>query len=183
VKSVTLAKRYARALADCVGVADPARLDKVAADLAQAAGALARDPRFLRFFADPARLDRDKEAAIDALARRAKIVEPTGNFLRLLIRNRRLSSLPAILEAFEAIRDTRLGIVPVEATTAVPLKAEELKRLREAFEKMTGRKVRMALSVDPTVLGGARARIGSKIYDGTLKRQLSILRERLAEAR
>jgi F-type H+-transporting ATPase subunit delta len=183
VKSVAVAKRYARALAACVAETDPAGLDKVAADLALAAGALARDPRFLRFFADPARLDRDKESAIDALVRQAKIGEPTGNFLRLLVRNRRLSSLPAIHEAFEVIRDQRLGVVPVEATTAVPLKAEEVKRFREALEKMTRRKVRLALQVDPGVLGGVRARIGSKIYDGTLKRQLAILRERLAEAR
>lgn len=183
MKPVAVAKRYARALADCAGREDPARLEKVAAELARAAETLGRDPRLGRFFDEPARPDRDKEAAIDTLARQAKIGEPAGKFLRLLVRNRRLSSLPQIVRAFEAIRDERLGIIPVEATTAIPLSAAELKRFRESFEAMTGRKVRLALSVDPTVLGGARARIGSKVYDGTLKRQLAMLRDRLAEAR
>jgi F-type H+-transporting ATPase subunit delta len=65
----------------------------------------------------------------------------------------------------------------------VPLSSAEVKRLRESLEKMTGRKVEVRLNVDPAVLGGARTRIGSKVYDGTLSRQLALLRERLAQAR
>ena len=70
-----------------------------------------------------------------------------------------------------------------ETTTAVPLSTAELKRLREALQKMTGRTVRITHRVDPTVLGGARTRIGSRVYDGTLKHQLVALRERLVGTR
>lgn len=183
MRSAVVARRYARALADEAGKKDPARLEKVASEVALAARTIRGDAKVRRFFEDPAVPLRRKDAAIEALATAAKSAEMTRNFLRLLVRNRRIGALPEIAAAFEKIKDDRLGIVAVEATTAVELSAAEVKKFRQSLETMTGKKVRLTLSVDPSVLGGARARIGSKVYDGTLRRRLAALRERLAAAR
>ncbi|HEU4402537.1 MAG TPA: ATP synthase F1 subunit delta [Candidatus Polarisedimenticolia bacterium] len=180
MQRLAVARRYARALADVAGGRDPGRLDKVAVDLSLAAEVLGHDPRLTRFFSDPSVPRQEKDATIDTLVRKAKIGEITRGFLGVLIENRRLTSLAAIARAFEAVRDERLGIVAVEAATAVPLSAADLKRLRASLQTMTGRDVRLRHSVEPDLLGGARTRIGSKVYDGTLRRQLEILRARLA---
>jgi F-type H+-transporting ATPase subunit delta len=58
-----------------------------------------------------------------------------------------------------------------------------VKQLQQALEKMTGRQVELTVAIDPEVLGGARTRVGSQVYDGTLKSQLAALRRRLAQAR
>ena len=183
MQPIAVAKRYARALADSAGGNDPGRLDAVASELSLAAKVLGADAKFAHFFADPSIAQEDKRVAIEALARRAKLSEVVRSFLLVLVANRRLGALAAIRDCLEAITDERLGIVKAEMTTAVPLSAAELKRLRESLEKMTGRTVRITHRVDPTVLGGARTRIGSRVYDGTLKHQLVALRDRLVGTR
>jgi F-type H+-transporting ATPase subunit delta len=198
VTSSALAKRYARSLADVAGgEAAPARgsarataakkapaaLETIASELMFSAEVVGGDPRLLRFFDDPSVGRAHKDQTIVSLGKEAKLSDLTRRFLGVLVENRRMAALPAIARAFEGIKDERLGIVAAEATTAVVLSAAEQKRLRESLEKMTGCTVRLALKVDPRVMGGARTRIGSKVYDGTLKRQLGMLRERLAGTR
>ena len=177
------ARRYARALAEVAGEKDPSELETVAGELSLVAEVLGRAPQALRFFEDPAVSHEDKEKAIGTLGKRAGTGDLTRRLLRLLIERRRLAALPWIARSFAAIKDQRLGIVPAEATTAVPLSGPEAKRLRESLERMTGRRVRLSLAVDAALLGGARTRIGPRMYDGTLKRKLEILRGRLAMAR
>ena len=180
---LAVGRRYARVLADVASGKDPASLEAVSAGLDLAAKVLAGDPALLRFFDDPSVRLEDKQAAIATLARKGKLDDLVKRFLDVLIVNRRLAVLPAIARAFRPIKDQRLGIVAVDATLAVPLAAAQQKKVREALEKMTGRAVRLTLNVDPAVLGGARTRIGSRVYDGTVRRRLQILRSRLAEAR
>jgi F-type H+-transporting ATPase subunit delta len=195
VISSALAKRYARSLSGVAGGAAapargsaragaakkaPAALETIASELMLAAEVVGGDPRLMRFFDDPSVARSFKDKAIGSLGTEAKLSELTRRFLGVLVENRRVAALPAIARAFEAIKDERLGIVAAEATTAVALSAAEQKRLRESLETMTGRTVRLALRVDPGVIGGARTRIGSKVYDGTVKRRLLALRDRLA---
>ena len=192
MQPVAVAKRYARALADYAeskpetsgrgAQKDASRLEGLAAELTQLSRAVAKDQTFLRFFADPSISHADKRAAIEGIARKGKLSEGMRNFLLLLVANRRIAALGAIARAFEQEKDERLGIVSAETTSAVPLSAAELKRLKEALERMTGRTVKIEQRVDPALLGGARTRIGSKVYDGTLKRNLEALRERLVGA-
>jgi F-type H+-transporting ATPase subunit delta len=189
VQPVAVAKRYALALADYVeakpgesGKKDPARLEAAASELALVVRVLGADPKFGRFFADPSIAQKDKQTAIEALARKAGLGEAVRKFLMVLVVNRRLGALGSISRTFEEIKDERQGVVQAETQTAVPLSATEVKRLRQALETMTGRTVRIRHHVDPTLLGGARTRIGSRVYDGTLRRQLEALRQRLAGA-
>jgi F-type H+-transporting ATPase subunit delta len=192
VQPVAVAKRYARALADYVesgpkegGRAagkDPARLEPVAAELDLVCRILQQDPRFERFFANPSIDQKAKKTALEAVAKKAKLSDAVRAFLGVLVTNRRLGAIRAVRDAFDAEKDERMGILPAETTTAVPLSAAELKRLREALEKMTGSKVRVTQQVDPGLLGGARTRIGSRVYDGTLRQKLDALRDRLVGA-
>jgi len=192
VQPVAVARRYARSLADHVETKpakpaetakrDPSRLETAASELALVVRVLGADPRIGRFFADPSIPQKNKLAAIEAMSRKARLSEATRSFLRVLAINRRLGALVSIRRAFEEIKDERLGVVQAETTTAVPLSAAELTRLRDALETLTGRTVRIRHQVDPALLGGARTRIGSRVYDGTLRHQLEALRQRLVGA-
>ena len=198
MQPVAVAKRYARALADHVeqdgkrgapgrparaGQKTAADLEAVAFELDLVARVLGADAKFQKFFADPSIGQEPKQAAIDAVAKKGKLGDAARRLLGVLVTNRRLGTIGAIRDAFTAIKDERVGIVSAETTTAVPLSSAEAKRLQAALESMTGRSVRVTHRVDPTVLGGARTRIGSKVYDGTLRHKLETLRGRLVGAR
>ena len=183
MKPLAVARRYARALADVAGQDDPKILDKTTREISLAARAIAGDPAILRFFDDPSVRKEDKDAAIKTVGRQGKLSQLSLRFLAVLVENRRMSALRTIDEVLQEIRDERLGLVQAEATMAVsPTKAEQQK-MKQALEKMTGRTVHLSVKIDPDVLGGARTRIGSRVYDGTLRNQLAILRKRLAMAR
>lgn len=183
MKPLAVARRYARALADVAGSQGTKALDRTAREISLANAVLGADAQILRFFDDPS-IPRDKkDASIQTLARQAKLSELSARFLGVLIDNRRIGALSAIDEALRALRDERLGIVRAETTLAVEPSEAEVKKLQQALEKMTGRRVQLTVTLDPEVLGGARTRVGSQVYDGTLRSQLAALRRRLAQAR
>lgn len=183
MKPLAVARRYARALADVAGEQDPKTLDRTSREISLAAAVLTDDAQILRFFDDPSILRENKDASIQTLVRQAKLSELSARFLGVLIDNRRISALSAIAEALRALKDERLGIVQAETTMAVQPSENEVRQLQQALEKMTGRQVELTVAIDPEVLGGARTRVGSQVYDGTLKSQLAALRRRLAQAR
>jgi F-type H+-transporting ATPase subunit delta len=179
---VAVAGRYARALADLAG-RDPRHLEALAVEVDLLARVFGAEGRLPGFLASPKVKREEKDALLATLAEKAKLSELTRRFLGVIVENGRLAALPDIAAAFGEIRDAALGIVPAETTVAVRLTEEEETALRSALEKLTGRKIRLSVSVDPEVLGGARTRIGSRVYDGTLRSRLETLRRRLAEAR
>ncbi|HSL84312.1 MAG TPA: ATP synthase F1 subunit delta, partial [Thermoanaerobaculia bacterium] len=85
-------------------------------------------------------------------------------------------------ESLEAEIDRRLGVATAQVTTAHPLDEEETERLRKALSGKLDRRVDLELAVDPDLIAGFRARVGSTLYDASLKGQLDRLAERLAEA-
>jgi F-type H+-transporting ATPase subunit delta len=88
--------------------------------------------------------------------------------------------LSEIQEAFQLHVDERLGVVRAEVSSARPLTSAQRDALGERLVRLTGKQVRMQHSVDESLLGGVRARIGSTIYDGSVRGQLQALRRRLA---
>jgi len=93
--------------------------------------------------------------------------------------NGRVAQLPAIAIAFHEQRERVQGIIPATLRTATPIGPDLLERVRAALERLTGQKIRLDCSVDPSLLGGAVARIGSTVYDGTLQTQLANLHRRM----
>jgi F-type H+-transporting ATPase subunit delta len=103
------------------------------------------------------------------------------SFLLTVADHGRLEALPTMAAVFHEQREAAEGIVPAVVTTAVPLGPELEARTRAALERLTGKRVSLKTAVEPALLGGAVTRIGSMVFDGTLRTQLAKLRRRMGE--
>jgi F-type H+-transporting ATPase subunit delta len=140
------------------------------------------DMRELRdFLFDPAVTNAAKTSALSAIAAGADAGKGVTNLLATIVVHGRLRSLPSIAEVFHQEREKAQGIVTATLTAARSLPADLQARAAAALEKLSGRKVNLKVEVDPRLLGGASARIGSMVYDGSIRTQLDRLRTRLAE--
>jgi F-type H+-transporting ATPase subunit delta len=102
------------------------------------------------------------------------------NLIFVVIDHRRVGLLTEIREAFEILMDERLGFVRADVISAAPLEQEQSALLQSELSRLEGKQVRLRLSVDPALLGGAAARIGSTVYDGSIRGQLQEMRRKLA---
>ena len=180
MKPVAAAGRYARALAEIAGENDAQALEALASEIDVAAATIGDDASLLRFFDSPTGSDAHRKAALETLAKKAGLSDLARRFLLVLVEHRRVGALKAIAFALHDIRDRAAGIVPAEVTFAKEPGPAEAKAMQAALEKMTGSKVRLSVKVDPDLLGGATARVGSRIYDGSLRTRLQALHRRLA---
>ena len=98
----------------------------------------------------------------------------------MLIDHRRIGQISAIREAFEAAIDQRTGFVKADVTSAQALTGPQRGALEAELIKLTGKRVRMQFATDETLIGGVLARIGSTVYDGSVRGQLDALKRRLA---
>ena len=103
-----------------------------------------------------------------------------ANVLGLLLRRRRLDKLPDIAREFRRLYNRKAGIVEARATSAIALDSDEVAALTTRLEKMSGAKIELATTVDPSILGGILVRIGDTLYDGSVRGRLERLRTRLA---
>ncbi len=173
----SVAKRYAKALADVAAASDD--LEAIHQEL-HAVAQLLRDHRELRqFLANPGVPRRDKVRAFEAVVSRLTLRPLTTTFLRILLQAGRLLALESVLRAYEALVDERLGRVKAMVTAASPLATVERERLREQLQQVAGKSVYLEVHQDPSILGGLIAQIGSQVYDGSLRTQLAKLREQL----
>lgn len=172
-----LAGRYAAALADVAlarGTAEAARRELAAFV------ALYRESADLRnFLATPAIARANKQAVIEKLAARIGASVIVRNFLFVLADHRRSQELPEILQAYEAELRARQGVAEAQVTSVVELSDAEKDELTRVLAHLTGKKIEARYHVDPALLGGATVRIGTTIYDGSVRGQLDRMRERL----
>lgn len=173
-----MAKRYAKALLEAA--AEAGVLEQVAADL-EALGPHFAGKEVAGFFANPAVPRARKEAALAAAAERASASPLSVSLLRLLVARERVGLLPDVARLFRDLADERTGRVRAEVTAAVPLPAASLEALAAQLSAATGRQVHLTPRVDPTVLGGLVARVGSTLYDASLRTQLRRMREVLSK--
>jgi len=82
---------------------------------------------------------------------------------------------------FHELREEAAGIVPAEITTAWPITDDLKERTMKALQQITGRKIRLSTNLDPEILGGAVTKVGSTVYDGSLKTQLDQLRRKMTQ--
>ncbi len=123
----------------------------------------------------------EQERAISAIADKAKITDLSGNFLRLVARNRRLFALPGMIAAFRKIAAEHRGEVCAEVTSAHALTAAQQTALKTALKSVTGKDVAITISVDPSLLGGLIVNMGSRQIDTSLKTKLNALKITLKE--
>jgi F-type H+-transporting ATPase subunit delta len=179
MKDRLLAKRYAKGLLAAIG--DPETAERADAFLQAIASAMARSPELRDALLNPAIPRTDRRAVLEALGRERQVPRVVASFLAVVADHRRAGVLPAIAEAFHEAKDEALGVVPATLTTAAPLPEDLRERARKVLEKLTSRKVRLTCEVKPSLLGGAVARVGSVVYDGSLRTQLAALRRRMSE--
>ena len=120
-----------------------------------------------------------KRAVLDAIAKRAGISQMVRNFVAVLIDKGRVNFLDEIVAEFAHELNQRLGFAEAEITTTRELTASERSALEADLAKVTGKKIRARYDQDQSILGGAVARVGSTVYDGSVKGQLEKLREQL----
>jgi len=130
-------------------------------------------------FRNPAIAHMNKEKVLESLLERTKPSKTTSNFLRILLRNGRLSELTHINDRFVAVLEERSGSVMANVSSARELSDSQRNELKVNLEKITGKQIKLEFNVDPNLIGGVVTRIGSTIYDSSVKTQLENLKEEL----
>ncbi len=176
-----VASRYARALADVVfGL----KLDgqQAAAQVRSVVQLLDSSLDLRRVWENPAIPAEQKHKLLDSIAQRAGWSKPIRNFVAVVIDHRRLRLLPDITRQFERELNSRLGFTDAEVTSARELLPAEKRGVEAEIEQMTGKKVRAQYAVDRKLLGGAIIKLGSTIYDGSIRGQLHKIKEQLSSS-
>jgi F-type H+-transporting ATPase subunit delta len=174
----TIARRYATALADVAIERHEER--EVQKELDQWASMIEGHPQLKEVFANPTIVHDHKRKVLEDLIARTRVRETTASFLRVLLRNQRLSQLGEIAARYGLVLDERGGVVAAHVTTARPIPEELRNTLHETLVTATGRKVRLSFSTDETIIGGLVARIGSTIFDGSVQSHLDRLATEMA---
>jgi len=170
---------YARALADVV-FNTHLDADRSIAELRSIAGLLAESSELRRVWENPAIPAEQKRRVLDAIAQREGISRPVRNLVAVLIDHRRVHFLEPIIAQLEKELDSRLGFAEAQITSARELADAEKRTLEGQIEKVTGKKVRARYEQDASLLGGALVRVGSTIYDGSVKGQLERIRDAIS---
>jgi len=172
-----VARRYAEAMLELAQ--ERKQVDRVAEDFGLLRQIIAGSRDLASFLRSPVLSKEKKRSVLEALFS-SRLSALTMDFLRLLTDKNREEVLGQIAEEFLRLRDERLGIVNVEVRAAVEVTKEQQLALERKFEGVTGKKVRLAVSADKQLLGGLVARVGDTVFDGSVRHQLDLLRERFA---
>lgn len=175
-----IAKRYAKALVELSE--EKKSVEKTKADLAAFVGAVDSQPAMQKLFASPVFTPGNKIAVIRELSGKLNLQAATQRFVEHLAETGRIRYLNDVYEAFLALLSERQNRATVQLTTAAAINAGELADIKKKLETLTGKQVDIDSKVDAAMIGGAKARIGSVIYDGTIKNQLAKMRDKLAES-
>src|ERR1035437_5508816 len=178
-----VATRYAKALADVTTAAGGLRPEDALSQLRAFESALAASRELENALTTPAVPGSRKRAVVGRIADLLQLSPIARNFLFVLIDHRRIALLGAILTSFDLIVDERLGFARAEVTSPRELTETQRGELNAQLERITGRRVRMRYAVAPALMGGVVARIGSTVYDGSVRGQLQTLGRRLGTER
>lgn len=121
-----------------------------------------------------------KRAVVGRIADQLGLSRVIRNFLFVLIDHRRIAEVPQIVPALELVLDQRLGFARAEVASAGELSEAQRSTLNGRLERLTGKRIRMRFTVDQSLIGGVVARLGSTVYDGSLRSRLHGLERRLA---
>jgi len=103
------------------------------------------------------------------------------NFINILAERNRLPALDEIIQEYQRLLDEKMGIVRARVTSAGSLDLAQQRKLADKLEQVTGKQVRMEVNVDPSLIGGVIAEVGSTVYDGSVRQQLQAFKSRLVE--
>jgi len=176
----SIARRYARALLELA--VDANAEDAFAEQLRALAQVVGQSPDLRTLLADPAFSREQRQQALDAIAGSLNLAPPVANLARLLIDRERATDLGQIAQIYGELDDERSGRARAQVRAATPLSPEQLREIEGALSKAMRKAVTVEARVDPQLLGGAVAQVGSFLFDGSIKGQLRELRRELKRA-
>jgi F-type H+-transporting ATPase subunit delta len=174
----TVARRYASALADVVLERGEAR--EVQEELLAWEQMIQSSPNLQEVLRNPTIALDQKRAVLNKLIALTKPRPTTVNFLKVLLQNQRLTELGDINRKFAEILDERAGMVAATVTTARTVPENAQQRLHTKLLALTGKKVRINFATDPELIGGLVTRIGSTVYDGSVRNHLHLIKDKMA---
>ena len=185
-----VAKRYAQALMNlAVGegsakddAAKDATVEAVSAALDDFADTLAENPTLVAFLAEPKVPQAGKEGAVADVLEKMAAPPLVVTFLRFLTHKRRISLAGDIRDVFHELSDARLGRATAEVTVAAELTAQQAEDLKARLESISGKQIHLKFTTDPSILGGIVARIGSTVWDGSIRNQLNRVHQQLTQS-
>ena len=178
--SVTLARRYARALLTLAE--KKATLPAAQTELREIATMVRGDRRVRRFFETPG-IARTEKVAFLEKSWKPRLSRPVFGLLMVLLRRRRLDHLVAIADEFQKISEEAMGITRAVVKTAVPLSEAQAGTLTRALAARTGRTISLTREIDPALIGGAVVSLDHQVIDGTLATELWRIRRQLLATR
>ncbi len=173
----TVARRYALALADVV--VKSGETETVKNELKTWEELINTNSDLQTAFRNPAISQADKEKVLNNLIERTKPGKTTANFLRVLLRNGRLTEIGEINNKFASVLEERSGVVSANITSARELSEKQKSEVQLNLELMTGKRMTLEFKTDESLIGGMVTRIGSTVYDGSVKTQLQELKQQL----
>lgn len=174
------ASRFAKALFD-VALQEKTDLAQIDRDLAVLAEVMHEHHDMLQEATRHGIPDGVREGVVAAIADKLGSPQPLRKMLLLLAKSHKLDLVPGMAAAFRSRLHAHQNIVRAEVTSASPLSPEQAKALAESLGRVTGKNVDLSVSVDPALIGGVVATIGSTVYDGSVRTQLARLRAQLTE--
>ncbi len=179
--NVVFAPKYAHAFAS---VAASAGLDVAAAQRQMQDFSLTLDgsKELREVMTDPSIPGEQKLAVLDAMAARIGMMREVRNFFAVIIDHQRLGDLHEILKCYAEVADSGQGVAEAEVVTAHTLNEDDRQSLEEQVARLAGSRVHVAYTQDASLLGGAVVKIGSTVYDGSLRAQLEQMKQALVSA-
>ena len=174
----TVANTYARAFADVV-MANRLDAARTLEEAQQMAGLVRENKALREVWENPSIPAEQKRAVLDGIVQRAGMTRPVRNLVAVVIDKGRMRFLGDIVAQFAEELNRRLGFADAEITTARSLSSGEMRALEVELARVTGKRIRARYHEDRKILGGAIARVGSTIYDGSVKGQLERIRQQL----
>jgi F-type H+-transporting ATPase subunit delta len=174
----TVARRYASALADVA--LERGEATEIQEELIEWEKMFQANPMLEEVLRNPTIALDQKRAVLTKLIERARPRPTTANFLKVLLQNQRLTELSEINHKFAEILDVRAGMVAATVTTARAVPENAQQQLHAKLMTLTGKKVRINFATDPELIGGLVTRIGSTVYDGSVRNHLQQIKVKMA---
>lgn len=174
-----IAKRYAKALVELAE--EQKTSEKISQDLRAFVGAMDSQPAVDKLFRSPAVTPEDKKAVIHEIAQRMNLQPTTARFIEFLAENGRIRYIREVQQAFEDLLAERQNRVVVELTSATAMNNGYLSDIKGRLERITGKNIDIKTQIDTSLIAGVKAKIGSVIYDGSIRNQLNRMREQMGK--
>lgn len=173
-----VASRYAKALLD---VLYPARAEMGREQLGKFSSLLEREADARIVLENPTVSVEKRKELLNAIGDAMALDAPIRNFLGLLIEKNRLDVLNEIVSTYDGLLDDKLGVIRARVTSALELDSHQRDAIAARLQAVTGKKVRMDVAVDPSLIAGLVAQVGSTIYDGSIRQQLEAFKNSLTQ--